>query len=420
MLFRSGSMRQTRISKLGIKFMASTLLPALIVLILAGIVCYSVVSQNRISTIRQEVAEQALLCDTEIEDELVRLSELIGLEKGKNTIYNYLTNVESNQKLYFYTKAMKLLNEFTGYNQSIVNSSWVALFDKNLMFSDEYSLEPQKTIQDFSELPWYSEKYLMENEQYVSDVYSAMLGNNKRETKVISIVQPVFDNKTRALIGAYGIDISMIYLNNLLLLDNYSDTLAIVYKDKNDLIFYNGARTEDDYSSLVTDLFTQRAGADKYVVFNERSYYVVSTRFSDMNWFVDYYIRKDDIQNSVNSIAMPLIVTFIIAGVVLTVIMIMFITKFIERVRIVTNNTSEISRGKFDNRMVIDSDDEFGELAIAFNDTIEHLQYKAEHDDITDVYNISTFYVQAERIIKNGQFDRKKYSIVRLDRKSVV
>ena len=80
-----------------------------------------------------------------------------------------------------------------------------------------------------------------------------------------------------------------------------------------------------------------------------------------------------------------------------------------------TNNTSEISRGKFDNRMVIDSDDEFGELAIAFNDTIEHLQYKAEHDDITDVYNISTFYVQAERIIKNSQFDRKKYSIVRLD-----
>ena len=90
-------MKKHRVSKLGLKYMASTLFPALIVLVIASIVCYSVVSQNRISTINKEVQEQATAKNSEFNDSVNKVIELMGFKDGYDIIYNYMITMIQNK-----------------------------------------------------------------------------------------------------------------------------------------------------------------------------------------------------------------------------------------------------------------------------------------------------------------------------------
>ena len=50
-------MQKKKVSKLGIKYVLSTLLPALIIVVMFGAMCYVVVSQNQLGTVKQGVVE---------------------------------------------------------------------------------------------------------------------------------------------------------------------------------------------------------------------------------------------------------------------------------------------------------------------------------------------------------------------------
>lgn len=410
------TMTKRKISKLGIKFIASTLLPALLVLLLAGIVCYTVVSQNRIGSIKQEVLQQATVRNDAVEDSLHDISNSVELEKGIGKIYNYITNSDSIQNLYFYTQAMKLLNEYCESFEHAVHAGWIASFNNGVIVSDEQNGFSQSNIKDFSKYPWFDAENLIKGKLYISSVYTSEIGTQNRVNKVVNIVVPVNDKMTGEPIGAYGIEISMLYIDTILRLDNeFSDSLIFVLDEDDDVLFYAGARMKSDYTEINQFFRENNDNNYKYEEFRGEKYYSIITTMNNMKWRIDYLLKKDKITSSVTSIALPMILTFIIAAICLTIVMLMFILRFIGKVRLIISNTKEISRGKYNNRMLIDSNDEFGELAITFNDTIDRLKYMAEHDDITDVYNVSTFYNKSDRLIKNNDATTGKYAIVRLD-----
>ena len=65
----------------------------------------------------------------------------------------------------------------------------------------------------------------------------------------------------------------------------------------------------------------------------------------------------------------------------ITFILLSYIYRFIRKINNVKYNIVQISNGTYTNRMKIDSDDEFGELAVKFNEAIDYLKYSAEHDE---------------------------------------
>ena len=192
-------MKKHRVSKLGLKYMASTLFPALIVLIIASIVCYSVVSQNRISTINKEVQEQATAKNSEFNDSVNKVIELMGFKDGYDIIYNYMINYDSKQKFYFQTKAVKLMNDFATYDKSIVTSSWLSIFDKGFFQSDEYCNYMKTSVEDFSVYDWYDVNLLNAGDMYLSKSYITEINKAEANDRVISVVCPVFDNKTNVM-----------------------------------------------------------------------------------------------------------------------------------------------------------------------------------------------------------------------------
>ena len=202
-------MKKHKVSKLGLKYMASTLFPALFVLVVASVVCYSVVSQNRISMINQGVQEQAAAKNSEVNEAIDNVAGMIGFEDGYDVMYNYMVNYDSRQKIYFQTKAVKLMNDYAAFDKSIITSSWISIFDKHYFQSDEYCNYVNNSVTDFSEYAWYDVNMLNVGEIYKSKAYVTDINGSEDNDRVISVVSPVFDRKTNVLIGAYGIDISM-------------------------------------------------------------------------------------------------------------------------------------------------------------------------------------------------------------------
>lgn len=408
-------MKKHRVSKLGLKYMASTLFPALIVLIIASIVCYSVVSQNRISTINKEVQEQATAKNSEFNDSVNKVIELMGLKDGYDIIYNYMINYDSKQKFYFQTKAVKLMNDFATYDKSIVTSSWLSIFDKGFFQSDEYCNYMKTSVEDFSVYDWYDVNLLNAGDMYLSKSYITEINKAEANDRVISVVCPVFDKKTNVLIGAYGIDISMRYINTLYVLEGYDTAIVFILDEAGELLYFSDGVTKERYEYAEEYIKNNDIVKKSEATFRNKDYSLVNVRAADKGWNIVYMIDREKIESSVNTIALPLLITFLIAAVLLTIIMTVFIVRFVERVKLVTNSTRDIANGKYDNRMVVDSDDEFGELALAFNETIDTLKHIAEYDETTHVYNISTFYNVAERLIKANDDFTGKYAIVRLD-----
>lgn len=409
-------MANRKISKLGLKFILFTLLPALLVIIIAGIVCYCVVSQNKIGIIKQEVLQQASVNNDDVEDALFDLYETAELEQGYGKVYNYINNSDSVQDLYFYNQATKFLDGIVNENDKAVHSAWIASFKSRVMISDEKNGYKKDDVKEFTKLPWYDPVAIHVGKMYFSPIYTSEIGNNNRVNKVVNIIVPIKDKMTEEVIGAYGIEVSMLYIDPILKLDNdFSDALVFMFNENNKLLYYSGARTESDYTEIHKVLDNFNLDGYSYEDFNGKQYLSMVTSMNNMHWTVDYLIRKDEIKSSVNKVALPMMVTFICAALILSIVMIAFISRFVSKVRLVISNTMDISNGKYNNRMLIDSDDEFGELAVAFNDTIDKLKYMAEHDDITGVYNVSTFYNIADRLIKQIDSVTGKYAIVRLD-----
>lgn len=412
---RGAGMKKHKVSKLGLKYMASTLFPALFVLVVASVVCYSVVSQNRISMINQGVQEQAAAKNSEVNEAIDNVAGMIGFEDGYDVMYNYMVNYDSRQKIYFQTKAVKLMNDYAAFDKSIITSSWISIFDKHYFQSDEYCNYVNNSVTDFSEYAWYDVNMLNVGEIYKSKAYVTDINGSEDNDRVISVVSPVFDRKTNVLIGAYGIDISMRYINKLYVLEGYDTAIVFILDQSGELLYFSDGVTSERYEYAEKFISDTDITKRKEVTFRDKKYRLVTVRAVDKDWNIVYMIDRDKVAGSVNKIALPLLVTFLIAAVILTVVMTIFIVRFVERVRLVTKSTRDIADGKYDNRMTVDSDDEFGELALAFNETIDTLKHIAEYDDTTKVYNISTFYNMAERLIKSNADPARKYAIVRLD-----
>ncbi|MBE5936579.1 MAG: EAL domain-containing protein [Lachnospiraceae bacterium] len=408
-------MNNRRISKLTMKFLSSTLFPTIIVLVIVSVVCYSVVSQNRMSTISQEIQGESAINNSKSQDMLERMLSISGFEEGYDVIYNYMVNYDSPQKLYFHTKAIKLLNSFATFEKGSVTSSWISIFDKGYIQSDEYNGFSDYTVESFSDYPWYDVNLLNTGDVYFSNGYVSNIYRVETNDRVISAVKPVFDKKTNVLIGAYGIDISMRYISSLYALGGYADSLMFILDKEGKLLYYSEGLTKERYAQAEDFVANNKLTEKESIKFKDKNYYINTFNATDKGWDIVFLTDSDYIQNSVNKITLPLLFVFVTAGIFLTIVMLVFIIRVVEKVKIITKSTRDIADGIYDNRMLVDSKDEFGELALAFNETIDFLKHMAEYDEITQVYNITTFYKVAEKLIKANDDTTGRYAIVRLD-----
>lgn len=409
-------MKRAKISKLGLKFVASTLIPALLILIIVGAVCFVVVSQNKIGSIRQGIVEQSYRNDTDVLNNLNMLSDMLNFNEGYTVMYSYMNNIENDTDQGYYNNVVKNLDEYVQYNSDNIVSSWLAVFEKGILVTDGINDKGIINVSDFSKQPWYDETMLKKGDIFYSGIYESSLSDKYSNNKVVSMICPVLDWKTNRLLGAYGIEITMNYLNSFISVSGYNDTIALVVDSEGDLLYSKNAvmlSRHRELSDIAKQVIDDKEGNN--VTYGGRDYYAVDTTFSTTGWRVIYLVGRSEINDSIAAITLPLIITVVLACIAISVILLMYIIRFVRKLNIVKKNTVGIADGNYDDKMQVDSSDEFGELAVAFNDTIDVLKRKAERDGVTNIYNISTFYNKAQELVKNNDPATGKYAIIRLD-----
>lgn len=408
-------MRKMKISKLGMKYVLSTLLPALVIMIMFGAVCYVVVSQNKFGTIKQGITEQSARNDRDIYDNLTSLQEILNFNEKYKYMYNYINNNDEKKNDYYFRKVIKVLNDYATYNPDNIVSVWLAAFDKNICVTDINNGNALIPVDDFKNVPWYDETALSKGEVYISRIYSGELSDKYSNNKVVSVICPILDWKTNKLIGAYGIDISMNYLNSFITIDGFDDAIAIVINDDGNLEYCKNAvipSKQEELNKVAGEVFFNHS---TNVSVGGKSYFAMETSYSRVGWKVINLVSNEELDSQISTVSYPMIFTTLIACIILSFVMLKFIINVIRKINTIKKNTIGIANGVYDNRMTIDSDDEFGELAVAFNDAVDSLKYSAEHDPVTNIYNISTFYAKAHELIQNNDDISGRYAIIRLD-----
>ncbi len=407
-------MQKRSFGKLRVKFIVRTLIPVLCVLFIAALVCYNMISKNKRNEIKQEIHTEVTLNNDIVFDTLEKECELLDLKGDYDAMYDYATNTHSDQKLYYHTKAIKQLTEYVDVEK--IKSSWIALFKEKSIQSDEFNAYGIYNEHYFTRYAWYNEAALNSGDMYFTGIYtSEFADNDKRINKVMAVVQPILDKETNELIGAYGVEISMIYLNSLIDIDKFNNSHVLILDNNNELLFFDSARDLDTYSRLNEEIDELLNARSKYVDFRGEKYFPVSCEMPENNWNLLYLISREEVLSDTLAVALPLAVIFIIAAMVLSIIMITFVNKTVKSINLVTSRTRGIADGNLNNKISIDSDDEFGELAYEFNNTVKHLKRKAEHDEITGLYNTQTFYAKADELISDNDETTGRYAIVRLD-----
>ncbi len=81
-----------KIGILGKKLLLTVVLPAIIVLIITGVVCVLVLSQNKLESIRQSINDEIVNSDTNVYNTLETIKNNIKSTKDHNMMYNYINN----------------------------------------------------------------------------------------------------------------------------------------------------------------------------------------------------------------------------------------------------------------------------------------------------------------------------------------
>ena len=189
-------MQKKKVSKLGIKYVLSTLLPALIIVVMFGAMCYVVVSQNQLGTVKQGVVEQSGLIDRSIYDKLLSLEEKLSFDDNYKYMYNYIKNSNKNKDSYYLNKITNVLDKYISSNSECIVSGWMAAFDKNIyVTNNDDKNDALISNVNFSDEPWYDEAALSKGNAYISRIYTSELSDKYYNNKVVSIVFPIVDWK---------------------------------------------------------------------------------------------------------------------------------------------------------------------------------------------------------------------------------
>ncbi len=406
-----------KIGILGKKLLLTVVLPAIIVLIITGVVCVLVLSQNKLESIRQSINDEIVNSDTNVYNTLETIKNNVKSTKDHNMMYNYINNYNNDENGYYYKQVYHILNAYcTEFTSAGICASWMVDFKNGISLSGDGT-------KDFTPKDTATSEELFEQiktcggEAYYSRVYNTELCNDANAgQRVLSVVCPIVDWKNgNSVIGAYGVEVLFSKLDGVMKTAEFNDVISIICDKEYKAEYSKVAHNDEYYSKLQKVVDSVKDGKTSFVRYNGKKYMAVTTYMPKTQLNEVCLVNYGEIVGDINGVVIPIIIFIAAACIVISAIMLNFIFRFVSNLNSFTVNTLKIIDGNYSNKMIIDSNDEFGQLALAYNDTIDHLKYVAEHDDITGVYNISTFYTKAAKMINMNRDPSIKCAIVRLD-----
>ena len=366
-----GSVSQSLLGKI-MKWIA---IPIVIIFLITGVVILTTtkLTVTDLATVELEVtSESAAFQISEFFTRYISKAE----EAASNKLYEQIIldtgKSERLENSKYFGDVMSGLKKSTEIDKETVRVTWLSGFDASEVIASADA--PTEPGWDVTTRPWYrvteTRKTLI-TEPYVD------AGTGRQ---VVTIVAPVFDGENN-IIGAVGVDIELTQLAVIMESYNLDESVQFMLSDEAGNIIYYPDESKIGTSihdlgmsdNMKSNIQNSSEETIKFKLGGE-TYKGYVSAVGDTNWNITSMKSMREFNRTFNSVAINLIVIFLIGVAVVAFIIRGTAASIIKPLKILTKAADEIADGNLNVKVDINTQDEIGTLAEAIKNTVGRLE----------------------------------------------
>lgn len=298
--------------------------------------------------------------------------------------YPYLKQMMNSKDSF--TNVSNYLNGQIRTSQTFFNL-YITLKDGRTFNSSNKELET-----DTREREWYQQALKKEGTIWTEPYEDLLTGEN-----VITVATPLYDEMGQFQ-GVIGGDFSLNQIMKYLDEVNIENSTTYIINSKGQIINTFGedlfAKYRDGYSDNINN-FIKKIVEDNFnhgYISLDQEYIAVYSTIPTLEWSIVSLISKESLYRSLVDVYIFTLYTCIITVVVVSILSYLLAKNFSKPLEELKIGTNEIQKGNYDYKITCFSNDEFGQVAKAFNSMADRL--RKNHDDLQ---------TQTQRLLENNE-----------------
>lgn len=406
------------VHKLSFKLFIYTILPIIIVLTIAAILCIKNVFSTTHNLVEQQLQIENNSCCTQIDALLEKSIMLLSNESSNYALHNYfklLTTDKTPTETPYYKNVINLLDDIYKSEHNGLLYTWIVDFDSQYGFGNTSSnWSASNKNWNYKNEPWYKEN-LAEAKPYVTDSYNSPI----QDIPVVSIIVPITNLDNKKCYGVLGISIKLNYIKELVAQKKQFNNATTIITDGNDTIIYHPESRYlntklSDYETKNEKVISKDSEQTIYSYsYKNKKMLSISDKIPDSSWKIITSVSEEYIQGQIIGLANK--IAFILIGsiVILALLMISVSKRIAKPLEKITIAAKEIAKGNYSCHIYSSANDEVGELARAVDSSINALRHRALFDPLTEIYNEFAVISKIRTLFESDP--HSSFSIIRFD-----
>ena len=259
-------------------------------------------------------------------------------------------------------------------------SAWVADIDSSQMAQSDGSLSDSSWKVD--ESPWY-QKLLKKQSVVMTDPYVDTVSS----ATVVSVVAPVYQEDSKEIVGAAGINLSISGWKTLMEQYTLGDTgFYILASDEGKIIYHpdkdflNKNISETDMSDNIKQALSEKVTGDiSYTSAGTPSHGYVSM-IGDTGWVVATGLPDQEFKGPYTSVQTIMAIIFSLALLIIAAVIIFIAMKIVGPIKKLAVAADKLAVGDVDVDLPLQTKtkDEVGELTVSFGKMVENTKQQSE------------------------------------------
>lgn len=373
------------------KLLKGIIIPTFLVLITASTII-SLYVKNSIETLRNsELTSESIAVANELNGYFTKYLEITTQFSANVEVQNLFANTTKGNEIIKtegYSNVMKSLSNSHNTDTENILVCWLADLDSSQCVEDTGYVS-EIGDWDITTRDWYSQ--VMEAKQtIITEPYE----NSSTGELVSSVISPVFNDKEE-IIGVAALDLAVSTLQNVMSKHKIGDTGYFVLSTNNNQIMYHPSSDliqqpllEQNLSDNLKKCYEAKDSKSISYSFNGSKNYGYLSKVKSTNWMVLSVLPNSEYKSSIYNIILIIAFIFILGIIILTLLLMKISKSIVSPLFKLKIAASSIAEGNLNVEVDVSGNDEIGEVASAFQQTVSQLKnYISYINEITDVLN---------------------------------
>lgn len=373
------------------KLLKGIIIPTFLVLITASTII-SLYVKNSIETLRNsELSSESIAVANELNGYFTKYLEITTHFSANVEVQNLFANTTKGNEIIKtegYSNVMKSLSNSHNTDTENILVCWLADLDSSQCVEDTGYVSEIGNW-DITTRDWYSQ-VMDAKRTIITEPYE----NSSTGELVSSVISPVFNDKEE-IIGVAALDLAVSTLQNMMSKHKIGDTGYFVLSTNNNQIMYHPSSDliqqpllEQNLSDNLKKCYEAKESQSISYSFNGSKNYGYLSKVKSTNWMVLSVLPNSEYKSSIYNIILIIAFIFILGIIILTLLLMKISKSIVSPLFKLKIAASSIAEGNLNVEVDVSGNDEIGEVASAFQQTVNQLKnYIAYINEITDILN---------------------------------